>query len=77
MARTLLPRQNSVGQTITTDGGWEDGGVVGVVSGVRHEALEKAGGSEMYLPMRQTIDRLVLARKEARVSPRYAEVPLV
>ena len=36
----------------------QDGGrrVVGVVADVRHEALEKAGGSEMYLPMRQTAD---------------------
>src|SRR5258708_29470233 len=38
---------------ITTDGGR---GVVGVVADVRHTALEKAGGSEMYLPMRQTGD---------------------
>jgi predicted lysophospholipase L1 biosynthesis ABC-type transport system permease subunit len=30
--------------------------VVGVVADVRHAALEKAGGSEMYLPMRQTAD---------------------
>jgi len=30
--------------------------VVGVVADVRHEALEKAGGSEMYRPMRQTRD---------------------
>jgi predicted lysophospholipase L1 biosynthesis ABC-type transport system permease subunit len=38
--------------------GRADGGrkVVGVVADVRHEALEKAGGSEMYLPMRQTAD---------------------
>ena len=35
-----------------------DGGrmVVGVVADVRREALEKAGGPEMYLPMRQTGD---------------------
>jgi predicted lysophospholipase L1 biosynthesis ABC-type transport system permease subunit len=38
---------------ITTDGGRR---VVGVVADTRHEALEKAGGSEMYLPMRQTGD---------------------
>jgi predicted lysophospholipase L1 biosynthesis ABC-type transport system permease subunit len=30
--------------------------VVGVVADTRHEALEKAGGSEMYLPMRQKWD---------------------
>jgi len=53
MARTLWPGQNPLAQTITTDGGRR---VVGVVSDVRHEALEKAGGSEMYLPMRQTGD---------------------
>ncbi len=49
----LWPGQNPVGQMITTDGGRR---VVGVVADVRHEALEKAGGSEMYLPMRQTGD---------------------
>ena len=45
--------QNPLGQRITTDGGRT---VVGVVGDVRHEALEKAGGAEMYLPMRQTGD---------------------
>lgn len=30
--------------------------MVGVVADVRHEALEAAGGLEMYLPMRQTSD---------------------
>jgi predicted permease len=53
LARTLWPGQNPVGQMITTDGGRR---VVGVVSDVRHAALETAGGSEMYLPMRQTGD---------------------
>lgn len=53
LARTLWPSQNPVGQMITTDGGRR---VVGVVADVRHEALEKVGGSEMYLPMRQTGD---------------------
>ena len=53
LARTLWPGQNPVGQVITTDGGRL---VVGVVADVRHTALEQAGGSEMYLPMRQTAD---------------------
>jgi predicted permease len=53
LARTLWPGQNPVGQSITTDGGRR---VVGVVADVRHVALEKASGSEMYLPMRQTAD---------------------
>ncbi len=53
LARTLWPGQNPVGQMIETDGGRR---VVGVVADVRHAALESAGGSEMYLPMRQTAD---------------------
>jgi len=53
LARTLWPGQNPLGQMITTDGGRR---VVGVVADVRHEALEKVGGPEMYLPMRQTGD---------------------
>jgi predicted permease len=53
LARTLWPGQEAVGQIITQDGGRR---VVGVVADVRHEALEKVGGAEMYLPMRQTAD---------------------
>ena len=53
LARTLWPGQNPLGQMITTDGGRR---VVGVVADIRHEILEKAGGPEMYLPMRQTGD---------------------
>jgi predicted permease len=53
LARTLWPGQNPLGQMMTQDGGRR---VVGVVADVRHETLEKAGGSEMYLPMRQTGD---------------------
>jgi predicted permease len=53
LARTLWPGQDPVGQIMTQDGGRR---VVGVVADVRHGALEKSGGSEMYLPMRQTGD---------------------
>jgi predicted permease len=53
LARTLWPGQDALGQIVTQDGGRR---VVGVVADVRHEALEKAGGSEMYRPMRQTGD---------------------
>lgn len=53
LARTLWPGQNPLGQMIATDGGRR---VVGVVADVRHAALEKASGPEMYLPMRQTAD---------------------
>jgi len=53
MARTLWPGQSPLGQTITQDKGRR---VIGVVADVRHEALEKASGLEMYLPMRQKAD---------------------
>ena len=53
LARTLWPGKEPIGQFMTQDGGRR---VVGVVADVRHEALESAGGSEMYLPMRQTTD---------------------
>jgi predicted permease len=53
LARTLWPGQNAVGQYLTQDGGRR---VVGVVDDVRHASLEAAGGSELYLPMRQTGD---------------------
>jgi predicted permease len=53
LARTLWPGQEAVGQVMTQDGGRR---VIGVVQDVRHEALEIAGGLEMYLPLRQTQD---------------------
>jgi predicted permease len=56
LARTLWPGQNPVGQTITNYGQQVLGVVVGVVADVRHEALESASGSELYLAMRQTRD---------------------
>jgi predicted permease len=53
MARTLWPGQDAVGQMVTQDGGRR---VVGVVADVHHGGPESLGGSEMYLPMRQTGD---------------------
>jgi len=53
LARTLWPGQDPIGQVVTQDGGRR---VVGVVADIRHEALEKTGGSEMYIPLRQTGD---------------------
>jgi predicted permease len=53
LARTLWPGQNPIGQTMTQDGGRR---VVGVVGDVRHLALEKGAGGEIYLPIRQTGD---------------------
>jgi predicted permease len=53
LARTLWPGQNAVGQMVTQDGGRK---VVGVVADVHHGGPESLGGSEMYLPMRQTGD---------------------
>jgi predicted permease len=53
LARTLWPGQDAIGQMVTQDHGRR---VVGVVADVRHDAVEKAGGSEMYRPIRQTFD---------------------
>ncbi|HTF61149.1 MAG TPA: ABC transporter permease [Edaphobacter sp.] len=51
LARTLWPGRDPVGQMMTQDGGRR---VVGVVGDVHHGGPERSGGSEMYLPMRQT-----------------------
>jgi predicted permease len=53
LARKLWPGQDAVGQVVTQDGGRR---VVGVVGDVRHRALERDAGNEMYLPIRQTND---------------------
>jgi putative ABC transport system permease protein len=53
LARTLWPGQDPIGQVMTQDRGRR---VIGVVADIRHEALEEKGGSEMYLPLRQTRD---------------------
>ena len=53
LARTLWPGQDAVGQMMTQDNGRR---VVGVVADVHHGGPERLGGSEMYLPMRQTGD---------------------
>jgi predicted permease len=55
LARRLWPDQNPIGQIMTGDCAKERQ-VVGVVGDVRHLALEKGSGSEMYIPMRQCQD---------------------
>jgi predicted permease len=81
LARTLWPGQDPIGQVVTQDGGRR---VVGVAADVRHEALEKTGGSEMYIPLRQTGDysdmelvaRTTLPREVFAVGIRAALRPL-
>jgi predicted permease len=53
LARGLWPGQDPIGKVLLADAERE---VVGVVSDVRHIALEKGSGYEMYLPIRQTRD---------------------
>jgi predicted permease len=55
LARTLWPGQNAIGQVLV-GAGYVDREVIGVVSDVRHLALEQAAGCEMYLPIRQSND---------------------
>jgi predicted permease len=54
LARALWPGEDAVGRMVTYVD--KDRLVVGVVSDVRHLALEQAAGPEMYLPIRQTDD---------------------
>lgn len=55
LARRLWPGQDPIGRIIQGDCGG-DREVVGVVADVRHMALEKGSGSEMYIPIRQCQD---------------------
>ncbi len=50
MARQLWPGRDPVGQIVSID---TDRRVVGVVGNVRHEALEREGGLEIYIPITQ------------------------
>lgn len=53
LARTLWPGQDPIGKIVLQDGGRR---VIGVVGDVHHGGPERIGGSEMYLPTRQTGD---------------------
>lgn len=53
MAHRLWPGQDAIGQIVRAD---KERRVVGVVSDVRHLALEEGAGNEMYLPIRQCRD---------------------
>ena len=55
LARRLFPGENPLGRLMRA-GDDKDKRVVGVVSDVRHLALEQASGPEMYFPIRQTRD---------------------
>jgi predicted permease len=55
LARNLWPGQNPLGRLMKA-GDEKDKRVIGVVSDVRHLALEQSSGAEMYFPMRQTQD---------------------
>jgi predicted permease len=53
MARRVWPGEDAIGKILRVD---RDRRVVGVVSDVRHLALEQGAGLEMYLPIRQIRD---------------------
>jgi predicted permease len=54
--REAMPGQDAVGKFIFVDSLKIARRVIGVVGDVRHLALEKTGGNEFYIPMRQTQD---------------------
>ena len=54
LARTLWPGQNALGQIVMGQGtGGPGRQVVGIVSDVRHRALEQNSGCELYFPVSQ------------------------
>jgi predicted permease len=83
LARNLWPGQNPLGRLMKA-GDEKDKRVVGVVSDVRHLALEQSSGPEMYLPMRQTQDyasvdlvvRSKMEESDLSASVRSALLPL-
>ncbi len=76
MARTLWPQGNPIGQRLQQVCNVETP-VIGVVADVRHRALDKDSGMEMYIPVQQCQDygswqlvirsRLPLAELQSRV----------
>ncbi len=86
MARALWPGESAVGRVVLADTARR---VVGVVADSRQLSLEKAGGLEMYIPIRQTGDfstvNLILrtsvppatlaARLRAALAPVAPDVP--
>jgi predicted permease len=53
MARKVWPGENAIGQIVRSD---KERRIVGIVSDVRHLALEQDAGLEMYIPIRQIQD---------------------
>jgi predicted permease len=53
-AHTLWPGEDAVGRILRAGG--DERRVVGIVGDVRHAALERSSGIEVYIPMRQTSD---------------------
>lgn len=59
-ARRLFPGEDPIGRTLlilSPDDEWQ---VIGVVSDVRHQSLERDAGTEFYLPLTQSPDYLGL-----------------
>src|SRR6185437_6677716 len=83
LARRLFPGENALGRLMRA-GDDKDKRIVGVVSDVRHLALEQASGPEMYFPIRQTQDfasidlvvRSKMNRNDLDASVRAALLPL-
>jgi predicted permease len=53
-ARVLFPGENPLGKVVEADNDGRE--VIGVVKDIRHLALDKAAGLEVYLPLRQSGD---------------------
>ena len=56
LAQRLWPGQNPLGRLIEPGGQGGQVEVIGIVPGLRYQALEQESGDDMYLPMRQQPD---------------------
>ncbi len=75
MARTRWPGESPLGKVLSAGcGPTRETVIVGVVADVRHMALEKESGTEMYLPMRQCGDSLATGDLVVRSSLPLAEL---
>ena len=74
-AKTLFPGQDALGRMVLISGPDVDWQVIGVVGDVRHQALEKDAGLEMYLPIAQTPDYQALTMVVRSQLPAQSLVP--
>jgi len=71
LARRLWPGLDPIGRSLDHGGPGRTAEVVGVVPGLRYQALEQEAGDDMYLPMRQQpdFDAMYMIARGAQPAP--------